>query len=238
MPEENLGYEFDTVKNEADGYFASSKKSPSNTVEGHIYMKALYHALPMDYITISKLQSKLGREANQTTARKLMDKMTKEGYIEATNNRRLGKRVIHSDLTKRKLAEVQKALDMDAMMDEGETLNKSNNSENQIVHSIGSDLTRTKDRSDLHQNVSNSCDPTVSKLRENEHSTPTSKNQPIASIESHAAGSEKGRKGNVNQDNTMDSVVCSGHSSLSKRSRKSSMVKEPILQYMKRQKSQ
>ncbi|PWA64569.1 DNA-binding HORMA family protein [Artemisia annua] len=250
MRPRNLGYEFDTVKNEADGYFASSKKSPSNTVEGHMYMKALYHALPMDYITISKLQSKLGREANQTTARKLMDKMTKEGYIEATNNRRLGKRVIHSDLTKRKLAEVQKALDMDAMIDEGETLNKSNNSENQIgtnrmdtstfgaVHSIGSDLTRTKDRSDLHQNVSNSCDPTVSKLRENEHSTPTSKNQPVASIESHAAGSEKGRKGNVNQDNTMDSVVCSGQSSLSKRSRKSSTVKEPILQYMKRQKSQ
>ncbi|PWA48525.1 hypothetical protein CTI12_AA486350 [Artemisia annua] len=62
--------------------------------------------------------------------------------------------------------------------------------------------------------------------------------KPIASIESHAAGSEKGRKGNVNQDNTMDSVVCSGQSSLSKRSRTSSTVKEPILQYMKRQKSQ
>lgn len=129
------------------------------------------------------------------------------------------------------------------------------------VHSIGSDLTRTKDGSNLHQNVSNSCDPTVSKLRENGHSTPTSKNQvliykflrtwkmsiviiylyliclfiatlvfqPIASIESHAAGSEKGRKGNVNQDNTMDSVVCSGQSSLSKRSRKSSTVHKCFL---------
>ena len=61
-------------------------------------MQALYHALPMDYITISKLQSKLGREANQTTARKLMDKMTKEGYIEATNNRRLGKCFTATDL--------------------------------------------------------------------------------------------------------------------------------------------
>ncbi|PWA43922.1 ankyrin repeat-containing domain, PGG domain protein [Artemisia annua] len=71
------------------------------------------------------------------------------------------------------------------------------------------DLTRTKERSDLHQNVSNSCDPIVSKLRENGHSTLTSKNQPIASIESYAAGSEKGRKRNVNQDNTLDSVwIC------------------------------
>ncbi|GKA65105.1 hypothetical protein Tco_0764812 [Tanacetum coccineum] len=167
---------------------------------------------------------------------RLMDKMTKEG-----------KRVIHSDLTKKKLAEVQRALD--AMMDQGETLNGSNNSENQIgtnrrdtstfsvVHSIGSDLTRTKDRSNLHHKVSNSSDPTVSKLRGNGHNTPTSKNQPIASIESYAAGSEKGRNGNVNQDDIMDSVVCSGQSSLSKRSRKSSTVKEPILQYMKRQKS-
>nr|GEW40449.1 meiosis-specific protein ASY1 [Tanacetum cinerariifolium] len=246
MTPRNLGYEFDTVKNEGNSNFTPSKKSPSNTV-GHMYMKALYHALPMDYITISKLQSKLGREANQTTVRKLMDKMTKEGYIEATNNRKLGKRVIHSDLTKKKLAEVQRALD--AMMDQGETLNGSNNSENQIgtnrrdtstfgaVHSIGSDLTRTKERSNLHQNVSHST-PTISKLRGNGHSTPTSKNQPIASIESYAAGSEMGRNGNVNQDDIMNNVVCSGQSSLSKRSRKSSTVKEPILQCMKRQKSQ
>ncbi|GKB35366.1 meiosis-specific protein ASY1 [Tanacetum coccineum] len=60
MRPRNLGYEFDTMKNEGDGYFTPNKKSPSNTVEGLIYMKALYHALPMDYITISKLQSKLG----------------------------------------------------------------------------------------------------------------------------------------------------------------------------------
>lgn len=53
--------------------------------------------------------------------------------------------------------------------------------------------------------------------------------QPIASIESYAAGSEKGRKGNVNQDNTLDSVVCSGQSSLSKRSRKSSTVHKYFL---------
>lgn len=53
-------------------------------------MQAFYHALPLNYISASKLQSKLGGEANPTTVCKLMDKMTKEGYIEATNNRRLG----------------------------------------------------------------------------------------------------------------------------------------------------
>ncbi|GJU54702.1 meiosis-specific protein ASY1 [Tanacetum coccineum] len=244
----NLEYEFDAVKDENDGNCAPAKRSPLTTGEGLMYMKALYHALPMEYITISKLQSKLGGEANQNTVRKLMDKMTKEGYIEATNNRKLGKRVVQSDLTKKKLAEVQKVLNMDAMEDANETLNKRNVLENQTgaarhetstfgaVHSIGSDLTRTKDKSDLQQNVSNSSVPILSKLREKRQKTPTSNNQPIASIESYAAGDEKGRNG-VNQDDKMDTVVCSGQSTLSKRSRKASTVKDPILQYnMKRQK--
>lgn len=60
-------------------------------LEGQMYMKALFHALPMDYITIPKLQTKLGGEVNQTTVRKLMDKMTKEGFIETSSSRRLGK---------------------------------------------------------------------------------------------------------------------------------------------------
>ncbi|KAI3817457.1 hypothetical protein L1987_11248 [Smallanthus sonchifolius] len=248
----NLEYEFDAVKEETDARLAPGKKSLPTTGEDHMYMKALYHALPMSYITVSKLQSKLGGEANQVTVRKLMDKMTKEGYIESTNNRRLGKRVIHSDITKKKLAEVQKALDMDAMgEDTNEIHNKSNLSVNQAgtncwdtstlggLHSIGSDLTRTKGRSDLHQNGSTFSDATVSRLRENGKNTPTSNSQPIASIESHAvAGADKGRIGNVNQDDKMDTVVCSGRSTLDKHSRKASTVKEPILQNSKRQKSQ
>lgn len=52
--------------------------------------QALYHALPLNYITITKLQSKLEGEANLTTVRKLIDKMTLDGYVEATSNRRLG----------------------------------------------------------------------------------------------------------------------------------------------------
>ncbi|KAJ0717736.1 putative HORMA domain, winged helix DNA-binding domain superfamily, HORMA domain superfamily [Helianthus annuus] len=248
----NSEYEFDAVKEETDARLASGKKILPTTGEAHMYMKALYHALPMNYITVSKLQSKLGGEANQITVRKLMDKMTKEGYIESTSNRRLGKRVVHSDITKKKLAEVQKALDFDAMVeDTHETRNKSNHSVNQAgancwdtstmggLHSIGSDLTRTKGRSELHQNGSPFSDAAASKLRVNGHNTPTRNTQPIASIESHvAAGVEKGGNENVNPDDKMDTVVCSGQSTLDKRSRKASMVKEPILQFSKRQKSE
>ena len=53
------------------------------------HLQALYHALPMDYITVSKLHNKLEGEVNQTTVRKLIDKMTKEGFVEAQSNRRL-----------------------------------------------------------------------------------------------------------------------------------------------------
>ncbi|KAD2804020.1 hypothetical protein E3N88_37397 [Mikania micrantha] len=249
----NLEYEFDAVKEETDSRLAPGRKSLPTTGEAHMYMKALYHALPMNYISISKLQSKLGGEANQVTVRKLMDKMTKDGYIESTNNRRLGKRVIHSDMTKKKLAEVQKALDMDAMVLDNYIMifvsfsyffilgtNGWDTSTLGGLHSIGSDLTRTKGRSDLLQNDSTFSEATVSRLRENGHNTPTSNTQPIASIESHAvaAGVVMGGTGNVNQDDKMDTVVCSGRSTVDKHSRKASTVKEPILQYSKRQKSQ
>ncbi|KAI7754008.1 hypothetical protein M8C21_026270, partial [Ambrosia artemisiifolia] len=79
------------------------------------------------------------------------------------------------------------------------------------LHSIGSDLTRTKGRSDLNQNGSIFSDAAASKLRANGQNTPTSNSQPIASIESHvAAGLDKSGNGNVNQDDKMDTVVCSG----------------------------
>nr|XP_017226821.1 PREDICTED: uncharacterized protein LOC108202793 [Daucus carota subsp. sativus] len=56
------------------------------------------------------LFNKLDRESNQTTVRKLMDKMAKEAFVESQRNKRLGKLVIHSDLTEKKLHEVQKNL--------------------------------------------------------------------------------------------------------------------------------
>lgn len=44
----------------------------------------------MEYVTIAKLQSKLEGEANQTTVRKIVNKMALDGFIEAKANRRLG----------------------------------------------------------------------------------------------------------------------------------------------------
>lgn len=45
----------------------------------------------MKYISAAKLQHKLEGEASQSTVRKLLDKMAKDGYLEATtSNRRLG----------------------------------------------------------------------------------------------------------------------------------------------------
>ncbi|GJU06706.1 hypothetical protein Tco_1123136 [Tanacetum coccineum] len=107
-----------------------------------------------------------------------MDKMTIEGYIEASHNHRLGKRVVQSDLTKKKLAKVEKVLDMDVLEDANETLNQSNVFENPKDHTIGS-LTRTKDKSELQQNISNRSDLILSKLREKRQKTPMSNNQSL-----------------------------------------------------------
>ncbi|KAI3722928.1 hypothetical protein L2E82_34141 [Cichorium intybus] len=100
---------------------------------------------------------------------KLMDKMTKEGFIETSNNRRLGKRVIHSEITKKKLDEVRKALDFNAVEDTNENQGGTNKSTLGAFHSIGSELTRSSGKPELQQNMSN---------RLNGHNnTPTSNNQ-------------------------------------------------------------
>lgn len=53
-------------------------------------LQALYYALPMNYVTVPKLQNMLQGQANQTTVRKLIDRMTQDGFIDAKSNRRLG----------------------------------------------------------------------------------------------------------------------------------------------------
>ncbi|KAI8016910.1 Meiosis-specific protein ASY1 [Camellia lanceoleosa] len=90
--------------------------------------------------------------------------MTHDGFLDAKSNRRLGKRVIHSDLTEKKLKEVKKVLDIDAMdLDINESHNKPNHVEFQkiginrdmstcgMLHSIGSDLTHTWGKSETHE---------------------------------------------------------------------------------------
>ncbi|CAL5444689.1 unnamed protein product [Camellia sinensis] len=217
--------------------------------EDHMYMKALYHALPMSYVTVAKLQSKLDGEINQTTVRKLIDKMIHDGFLDAKGSRKLGKRVIHSDLTEKKLKEIKKTMDIDAM-DGDINEHKSSHAEFQkmgsinrdmstcgVFHSIGSDLTRTRGRSEAHQNGSIRSEQTVSRARDHGN-TPTSRAEPVASRESFVPGIENARaNGNADHFNGVDTGIYS-MSTQDKRSRKASTVKEPILQYMKRQKSQ
>lgn len=44
----------------------------------------------MSYVTVSKLQNKLEGEANLTTVRKMIDKMIRDGFVEAKGSRRMG----------------------------------------------------------------------------------------------------------------------------------------------------
>ncbi|KAK4283465.1 hypothetical protein QN277_000412 [Acacia crassicarpa] len=246
-------FEFSTVKEEADNQTIQVIDEVLH-VDDSIYMKALYHALPMTYVSAAKLQKKLEGEVNQTDMRKIIRKMVQDGFIEPKGSRRLGKRVIHSELTQRKLMEVQKVLMgtiVEAMeIDHNEPSikskaisfhpNGSNNREGStcgVLHSIGSDLTRMRVRSDIN----NQTDSTRSAQKVRElGNTPTSRVEPAASRESFAPGKENSlanERSTINQGNEVETILCTNNSQ-DKRSRKTSTVKEPIHQYFKRQRSQ
>ncbi|KAK4413212.1 Meiosis-specific protein ASY1 [Sesamum alatum] len=232
-------YEFDAVKEEADGQMVALGKAGTMSVD-HMYMKALYHTLPMNYITVAKLHNKLEGEATQTVVRKLIDKMTQDGFVEASGNRRLGKRVIHSDFTKQKLVEVKKLLNTDAMdLDVKELVNKSNHPESEIIagnknkdlstcgglHSIGSDITRTRGRSDAYVNDSTRTEQAIAKKREHGGNTPTSRPEPAASRESFVPGVDDGRaNGNTNNDGDAMDIVMESRPTQDKCLRKTSTV--------------
>ncbi|MCL7029091.1 hypothetical protein MKW94_029333 [Papaver nudicaule] len=206
--------EIDVQVNQVD------EKVQQGNDEDYLYMKALYHVLPLDYVTLSKLQSKLKGEASQATVRKLLDKMVRDGYVEAKGNRRLGKRVIRSELTERKLLEVNNVLGIKlSAMDISEPQNISTCG---CLHSVGSDLTRTREISVDKGN-----------------NTPIRTNEPAASRESGIPGNGKSNgvagRGFTNCGEGDDSP-CS-RPTQEKRSRKTSTVIEPILQSMKRQKA-
>ncbi|RLN35198.1 uncharacterized protein C2845_PM03G02500 [Panicum miliaceum] len=189
-----------------------------------IYMKALYHALPMDYVTIAKLQGKLDGEASQSKA------------------------VIHSESSNRKLLEIKKILEGN----DGEQMAIDTNTEHAeferkellkvhemrdgstmgCLHSIGSDLTRTRELPELQQNVSMQSGQEASAMDKDHSRTPTSAREmavPVCSLESGVLGQK------IKRSLTVGSEM---QSTQDKRSRKASMVKEPILQHVKRQKPQ
>ncbi|KAL6845926.1 hypothetical protein ACP4OV_023374 [Aristida adscensionis] len=221
----------------------------TKTSDGDLmYMKALYHALPMDYVSVAKLQGKLDGEANQTTVRKLIDKMVQDGYVKNSTNRRLGKSVIHSEATNRKLLEIKKILEgngsqqmaIDTNEDHADFERKDILSGHEMregstmgcLHSIGSDLTRTREMPEQQQNVSMQSGQDASAMDKDPSRTPTSLREPAApvcSLESGVLG-QRIRK-NLSSANEMQSTQ-------DKRFRKTSTVKEPIIQHMKRQKCQ
>ncbi|KAK9934380.1 hypothetical protein M0R45_021526 [Rubus argutus] len=244
-------YEFVMVKKELDCQVVPNSEKTSKVNE-HLYMKALYHVLPMQYVSVAKLQNKLGGEANQNNVRKMIDKMAQDGFVEVKGNRRLGKRVLHSDITKKKLIEVQKALNYDAMdVDNTEPQSKSNHQDFHpmgsdrrdtstcgVLHSIGSDLTRMRIRANSNEHSPMRSEQTTSKTKEHGN-TPSSRAQPVISRESFAPGNDDDRaNGTTNHCDEGERVMCNSRSTQDKRSRKTSTVKEPILQYIKRQKSQ
>ncbi|XP_028552421.1 meiosis-specific protein PAIR2 isoform X2 [Dendrobium catenatum] len=223
--------ENDEVKEEFVEMHDIQQRMNTNVDEDYMYMKALYHALPMKYVTAVKLQHKLSGEANQNTVKKLLDRMVKDGYIKNTGKKRLGKLVVQSEASNKKLAEVKELLDGKSM--EIEIPNQAfefnakdlqHNDHNMKdgstyggLHSIGSDLTRTRGQSEPHKSESVHSGQTYSgKAQE----------PPISSLESGVLGSKIFRpSGAEGSRSTQD-----------KRSRKTSMIKEPILQNLKRQK--
>ncbi|KAG8049719.1 hypothetical protein GUJ93_ZPchr0009g736 [Zizania palustris] len=211
-----------------------------------MYMKALFHALRMDYVSVAKLQGKLEGEANQNMVRKLIEKMVQDGYVKNSANRRLGKVVIHSEATNRKLLEIKKILEVnigeemaiDTNAEPAESERKDlvlscyemgDGSTMGCLHSIGSDLTRTRELPDLQQNVSTQSGQGASTMDKDPNKTPTSVREqaPVCSLESGVLGQQI-RKSLAGAAETQ--------SSQDKRFRKASTVKEPILQYVKRQK--
>ncbi|XP_057426693.1 meiosis-specific protein ASY1-like [Lotus japonicus] len=199
---------------------------------------ALYHALPMTYVSVAKLQGLLEGKVNQTAARKMIDKMIRDGFVEPKGNKRLGKRVIHSELTERKFIEVQKTLTAAEAMDVDNC--EPNKSTCGVLHSIGSDLTRMIVTSDTNYSDFKSGHKTP-KAKE-PGSNPTSRTEPVTSRESFAQGKENStangnRIANHGDDEVAETIICS-RSSQDKRPRKTSAVKEPIHQNVKRQRSQ
>ncbi|KAI4383611.1 hypothetical protein MLD38_009424 [Melastoma candidum] len=239
-------YDFPDIKEEHDTQAGSGDKT--HTLDDHIYMKALYHALPMAYVTIPKLQEKLNGEAAQSAVKKLINRMVKEGLVEAKATRRLGKRVLHSELTERKLMEAKKALENAATDNDPnhclpskssyqESRTKGSNYQDLstcgALQSIGSDLTRMRVGSDHHQNESFQSKHTDARTKDI-NGTPMSIAKTVDSRESFFAGNQNEcPDGVVVPSEGMDIAIFT-RSTQEKWSRKTSLVKDPILQNKRR----
>ncbi|KAI3864304.1 hypothetical protein MKX03_017607 [Papaver bracteatum] len=188
--------------------------------EDYLYMKALYHVLPLAYVTISELQSKLEGEADQALVRKLLKKMTCDGYVEDGSNPELGNRVVRSEFTVKKLIE---------SMEIFEPQNISTCACGGLC-CVGSDLTRTLEISvDPHLNESSTIQEQLG------NNTRLCRNETAASRENAIPWSNK-RNGVDGRGFTKyvehDETSCSCLSQ-EKHTSKTSTVEEPIHQNMK-----
>ncbi|XP_062225338.1 meiosis-specific protein PAIR2-like [Phragmites australis] len=154
-----------------------------------------------------------------------------------------GKVVIHSEATNRKLLEIKKILEGNGgeqmVIDNAEHAEferkdvlsgheMRDGSTMGCLHSSGSDLTCTWELPELQQNVSMQSGQDASAMDKDPGRTPTGLREPAApvcSLESVVVG-QKIRKSLTDADEMQ--------STQNKRSRKASMVKELILQYIKR----
>ncbi|XP_057826129.1 meiosis-specific protein ASY1 isoform X2 [Cryptomeria japonica] len=245
------------IASKDDPYFLDETKNekPDSAVseDDSMYIKVLYHALPMDYVTLGKLQSKFDGQVNQSNLRKFIDRMASDGFIEGrVQNRRLGKRVIKSEMTMKKLLDLKKSFEIEQEMQAKGVSEKLINPETPAAdkdsstfarfHTVGSDATRHGQSP--AENGSFRSGQTISKAGSfKKPASPASKldmAKPATSRESTKAGKEFSRPkvDSVTTDFGNVSVKCSQNSLDSNfqgmRTRKSSTVKEPIYHYAKR----
>ncbi|KAI3914687.1 hypothetical protein MKW92_021861 [Papaver armeniacum] len=113
---------------------------------------------------------KLEGEADQAMVRKLLFKMTCDGYVEAESNPRLGSRVVRSESTVKKLIEVSNALGIKLSIFEPQNISTCACGG---LCCVGSDLTRTREMSvDTHLNGSSRIQDQLGNntpFRRNEH---------------------------------------------------------------------
>ncbi|KAH9303290.1 hypothetical protein KI387_014873, partial [Taxus chinensis] len=221
---------------------AEIKKPVGFADDERMYMKALYHVLLMDHVTVPKLQDKLDGQVNQATVRKFIDKMMSDGYIDgkAPSNRRLGKRVIKSEMTAKKLLvlktafEIKQPLEMQGqaafvkpIFPENPTVDKDSSTFARF-HSMGSDATCHGVQSPAHltkpgdfkKPASPACGSVMAKRATSRESTATRKeeHQPLTGDNVDISGCQ-----NTPDSNFQDMRI-----------RKISTVREPIYHHGKR----
>ncbi|KAH7302683.1 hypothetical protein KP509_23G082500 [Ceratopteris richardii] len=96
------------VETEQPGTKCVVEEKKEDRSENSLYLKALYYTLTMEYITMTHLRENLDENVNLLATRRFIERMVNEGYVEGTAvNRKIGRRVIHSEKASAKLEELR-----------------------------------------------------------------------------------------------------------------------------------